>query len=120
MFMFCDSRVIFVEYHGIKEGGRREMVRSDFYRNMIHLMIVVVIIFLPTVARAVPPVSVDRNGIALGGYDPVAYFTMGRAVKGSQVYQYEWMGARWLFSKEEHRELFMNDPKKYAPQYGGY
>lgn len=60
------------------------------------------------------------GGVAIGGYDPVAYFTMGRAVKGSDEFAHKWLGATWHFVSAEHRNLFTADPAKYAPQYGGY
>lgn len=45
---------------------------------------------------------------------------MERAVKGSEEFAHEWLGAKWLFVNAEHRELFAADPIKYAPQQGGY
>jgi YHS domain-containing protein len=54
------------------------------------------------------------------GYDPVAYFTDNHAVKGSEKFSYEWMGTPWHFASEKHREMFISEPVKYAPQYGGY
>jgi len=60
------------------------------------------------------------SGVAVRGYDSVAYFTQGKPVKGVDAYSTEWSGATWKFSSNEHLELFENDPEKYAPQYGGY
>ncbi|MEO1574380.1 MAG: YHS domain-containing (seleno)protein [Pseudomonadota bacterium] len=57
---------------------------------------------------------------ALKGYDPVSYFTDGAPAKGKKSISHEWNGANWLFSSDEHRDLFIADPEKYAPQYGGY
>lgn len=59
-------------------------------------------------------------GIAVQGYDPVAYFTEKKPVKGDVEFSYKWDGVAWLFSSAEHRELFKKDPEQYAPQYGGY
>jgi YHS domain-containing protein len=61
-----------------------------------------------------------KNGIAIKGYDTVAYFTEGKPVKGKEEFSLEWKGAKWLFSSREHLELFEKSPEKYAPQYGGY
>jgi YHS domain-containing protein len=58
--------------------------------------------------------------VAIEGYDPVAYFTDGRATKGSEKFAYDWLGATWHFANAEHRELFTKTPVKYAPQYGGH
>lgn len=60
------------------------------------------------------------GGVAIMGYDTVAYFTDGKAVKGSEKFSYEWLGTPWHFASEEHKEMFRSQPTKYAPQYGGY
>ena len=59
-------------------------------------------------------------GLALRGYDPVACFTEGAAVEGSDDYEIEWMDARWRFASQEHMQMFQANPEKYAPQFGGY
>ena len=58
--------------------------------------------------------------VALKGYDPVAYFVDGAARKGSDKFTYDWLGATWHFASAKHRDLFIEDPIRYAPQYGGY
>jgi len=60
------------------------------------------------------------GGVAIMGYDTVAYFTEGKAVKGSEEFSYEWLGTPWHFASQKHKEMFMSEPAKYAPQYGGY
>jgi hypothetical protein len=60
------------------------------------------------------------GGVAIMGYDPVAYFTENRAVQGSEKFSYEWLGTPWHFASSKHRDMFINEPVKYAPQYGGY
>ncbi len=60
------------------------------------------------------------GGVAIKGYDTVAYFTEHRAMKGSSDFSYEWLGTPWYFANNRHRDLFMADPVRYAPQYGGY
>ena len=59
-------------------------------------------------------------GIAIKGYDTVAYHTEGHAVKGQSKYSYEWNDAKWYFKSAENRDMFAANPEKYAPQYGGY
>ncbi len=80
-----------------------------------------------TLAAGVMPGFADGSvntgyfgGVAIYGYDPVAYFTENRAMKGSEEYSYEWLGTPWHFVSAKHREMFQSDPVKYAPQYGGY
>lgn len=58
--------------------------------------------------------------VAIKGYDPVAYFTEERAVKGHEELSYRWLGADWQFASEKHKQLFTQNPVKYAPQYGGH
>ena len=55
--------------------------------------------------------------VAIKGYDPVAYFTDHKAIQGSETISYDWLGATWRFSSDEHRRLFSTS--SYAPQYGG-
>lgn len=60
------------------------------------------------------------GSVAIEGYDPVAYFKMNKAVRGSEQFTHNWLGAIWQFANAEHRDLFENNPISYAPQYGGY
>lgn len=60
------------------------------------------------------------GGLAIKGYDPVAYFTDSRAVQGSSEFSQEFLGETWQFASAEHRDMFAATPAKYAPQYGGY
>lgn len=60
------------------------------------------------------------DGVAIKGFDPVAYFEQDRAMKGSEDFRYEWLGQEWHFASAKHRDLFAADPVKYVPQYGGY
>lgn len=71
-------------------------------------------------AAALDPVWSNWRGLAVAGYDPVAYFTDGKAVEGSSDFTAEWKGATWRFASAAHRDQFKADPEKYAPQYGGY
>ncbi|MBN2418721.1 MAG: YHS domain-containing protein, partial [Deltaproteobacteria bacterium] len=66
------------------------------------------------------PVNSDAEGLAINGYDPVAYFILEKPVKGAKEYTFNWNGAEWRFSSSRHLDLFKSDPEKYAPQYGGY
>ncbi len=80
----------------------------------------------PTEAMADPPnaqtdsYNVDSRGVAVQGYDVVAYFLLQAPTQGDAKYAIQWSGATWHFSSDPHRKLFQADPNKYAPQYGGY
>lgn len=71
-------------------------------------------------AFAAPPVVADEEGLAIGGYDPVAYFTQGRAVVGAERFRLRWNGAVWHFVSARSRARFAAEPTTFAPQYGGY
>ena len=60
------------------------------------------------------------SGIAIRGTDPVAYFTEGKPMPGLDNFTKQWQGAKWKFSSQKHLDLFVANPEKYAPQYGGY
>jgi YHS domain-containing protein len=57
---------------------------------------------------------------AIRGYDPVAFFTEEKPVKGTKDFTMEWNGAAWHFVSKKNLDMFKADPEKYAPQYGGY
>lgn len=61
-----------------------------------------------------------KRGYAVSGYDPVAYFTVGKPTKGDKNIVAEWNESKWLFSSEENKQLFLDNPEKYAPAYDGH
>jgi len=76
---------------------------------------------IPAIAYgAEAPVFTDRSGLAIRGFDPVAYFDEGRPVSGAELHEHRWRGAVWRFATEAHRDAFAADPERFAPQYGGY
>lgn len=79
-----------------------------------------IVLFTLSIGEALADRWYTEDGIAVQGFDPVSYFTDGEAVKGDSDLHYEWDGVAWLFSSSEHREMFKDNPEKYAPQYGGY
>ena len=62
----------------------------------------------------------EKDGAAIRGYDPVAYFTDGKPVKGSPEHQATYKGSTFHFRSKANRDAFAADPAKYAPQYGGF
>jgi YHS domain-containing protein len=65
-------------------------------------------------------VNTDEFGVAILGYDTVAYHTEKRPVKGKSEYSYSWNDAVWHFASAENRDLFAENPERWAPKYGGY
>jgi len=84
------------------------------------LLLAVLLVGLSGPVWAKKPINTNWLGLAVKGYDTVAYFTQGKPVKGGKAFEYKWQDATWRFSTAEHMEMFKADPEKYAPQYGGY
>jgi len=62
----------------------------------------------------------NSHGVAIHGFDSVAYFTRQQPTPGNPEITYAWMGSTWQFDSEANRDLFIQAPERYAPQYGGY
>ena len=65
-------------------------------------------------------VNLNDKGVIIEGYDPVAYFTDNKAVKGTEQFKAQFQGATYWFASAEHAELFKKEPQKYTPQYGAF
>lgn len=65
-------------------------------------------------------INASNTGLALQGYDPVAYFTEGQATPGSYKISAVYNDATYRFASEEHKATFEANPEAYLPQYGGY
>ena len=76
-------------------------------------------LMLSSCAHKQPEIYSDSSA-AINGYDPVAYFTDAKPVKGDQQFSYHWKDANWIFASKEHMDLFAANPEKFAPQYGGW
>ena len=72
----------------------------------------------PALAAKAPVFA--SGGVAINGYDPVAYFTESRPVKGDAAIRSDWEGATLQFASAENKAIFDGDTEKYAPKYGGY
>jgi hypothetical protein len=88
-------------------------------RNAVRLVLLVA---ASAFAPLVPSVAAEGESVplAIKGYDPVAYFTIGGPVHGLPKIEYEWDEYRYRFSRPEHRELFKADPVRYAPQFASF
>lgn len=64
--------------------------------------------------------NLDQRGVALRGFDTVAYFIEGKAVEGSPQFNATYEGATYYFASAKSREAFVADPTKYIPQFGGF
>jgi YHS domain-containing protein len=88
-------------------------------KSLLRLVLLLVAL-APAALRAEKPVNTTLFGIAIKGYDPVAYFTAGKPMKGDSAFTHEWNGATWRFANAANRDAFQAAPQKFAPQYGGY
>ena len=61
-----------------------------------------------------------NEGLAIKGYDPVAYFTDNKPVKGNKEYSTSYQGVAYYFASAVHRDEFKKNPARYEPQYGGW
>jgi len=89
---------------------------------MRYLFALLVALGVPALASAspAPSVSATEQGVAIGGYDPVAYFTEGHPVAGSASFELRWAGATWRFASAASRARFEASPEAFAPAFGGY
>ncbi|MFZ3374068.1 MAG: YHS domain-containing (seleno)protein [Chthoniobacterales bacterium] len=69
---------------------------------------------------AAPESNVDKNGLGIQGYDPVAFFTDGKPVLGKEEFHVTYRGVIYRFASAEHQAIFEKAPAKYEPQFGGY
>jgi YHS domain-containing protein len=88
------------------------------------LLLLLLGVSLGAAAPAAPVAAAEKRhapeGIGAAGYDPVAYFTDGKAVRGSEQIAAEHEGVTYRFASAEHRALFQAAPATYLPQYGGF
>ena len=74
----------------------------------------------PLLAQTKTLLNLDKSGVAIQGYDLVAFFTDHKPVKGKADFASKQVGATYLFSSKEHKDLFDKEPAKYEPVFGGY
>jgi len=85
------------------------------------LVLVGALAMATTPAAAKDPVYTSTfSNVAASGYDVVAYFAEGRPVEGSGDFTADYDGATWRFASAANRDAFLQDPERFAPQYGGY
>jgi len=86
----------------------------------LSLLLLTLGLALPAFAQTKTLLNLDKTGVAIQGYDPVAFFTDSQPVKGKPELPIKRDGALYYFASKEHRELFKSDPAKYEPVFGGY
>lgn len=108
-------------------GNARSWRMNIGIRSRVGLAVAATLVLLAGVAPlagAVKNTGREYNtlyaGLGAKGYDVVSYFTDGKPMAGSSAFTHEYGGVKWQFVSKEHRDLFASNPRKYAPQYGGF
>lgn len=97
--------------------------KKSTFTSLISLIFLNLLLLSAAIAEEKDPVVVwmdEANGYAIGGYDPVAYFTRRKAVVGSDEVQYDHKDIYWKFENVGNREAFKSYPQIYSPQFAGY
>jgi len=84
------------------------------------LTIILVVLAMPVLAQTKTLLNLDKAGLAIQGYDPVAFIADGKPLKGKPELGFRHKGALYYFATKEHRDAFKADPTKYEPAFGGY
>jgi YHS domain-containing protein len=91
---------------------------------MKRLLLLAATTLIAACGNSEPPVYAESisqtDGVAIGGYDAVAYHTQSEAIVGDPSHTVDWEGATWHFADEENASTFESDPEAYAPAYGGH
>ncbi len=94
---------------------------AEFAMALLSVFVIAVLAFSSVQAATSRLVWSDTvTGFAIGGFDPLTYFTTRRPKQGSSEYEYDWQGVTWRFVNQGNRTAFIKHPEIYAPQFGGY
>jgi YHS domain-containing protein len=112
--------------HTTKAGGAKgicKVVKAD-PTNLVMKKLFVALFFatlvLPLAAQTKTLLNLDKTGLAIQGYDPVAFFNDAKPVKGKPEFPAQHNGALYYFASKEHRDVFKANPTNYEPAFGGY
>ena len=92
--------------------------RRHVLAGLIATPIAGAVLVSPALAASAPIYT--EEGIAWDGHDPVGYFSNGAPTPGVPEFSFDYKGSKVLFASAENRDMFVADPGKYAPQFGGY
>ena len=89
-------------------------------RSFLGFLMAVVVATPVTAGNPQKMLNTGSDNAAIKGYDTVAYFTERQPMKGKPEFAYRWNDAQWQFTNAAHRDLFVADPERYVPQFGGF
>jgi hypothetical protein len=95
-------------------------LRVEFLKLLLTLLLSIISVTNLCAADSVRPVNKDESGIAIKGYDTVAYLAESRGVRGKEGFEYLYEESRWRFSSAVHRDLFAANQVRYMPRYKGF
>jgi YHS domain-containing protein len=84
------------------------------------LLLLTLLFTTPLLAQTNSLLNLNKEGVAIQGYDPVGFFTSKQPVKGRPEFKSQYHGATYYFASEEDKNLFDKEPAKYEPAYGGF
>jgi YHS domain-containing protein len=97
------------------------------FDQILKMKVLAMVLFLFSASAGFSQTDVFRmkqfnldDGIAIKGYDPVAYFTVGKAEKGKSAFSSSYHGVNYHFANTANLNSFLSNPEKYEPQYGGW
>ena len=105
--------------------GKEETKQNRFFKIVFAGLIIIISLITSLFANAQKYNgkylnNVDANGVIIDGYDPVAFFTDNKPVKGDAKFQYNYEEATYYFASQEHLDIFKANPEKYKPQFGAW
>ena len=95
-------------------------MKRPVWRRVRVIALAVMLVGLVRVSGALAGEFYETGGLAIRGYDPVAYFAEQRPVQGSTRYTSSYLGSMFHFATAENRAAFQANPARFAPQYGGF
>ncbi|WP_423909183.1 YHS domain-containing (seleno)protein [Candidatus Spongiihabitans sp.] len=94
---------------------------KNYLRNLTYLfMLAAMTLPGPAWSGEDPIYTTYFSSVAAGGYDVTSYFSEAQPIKGEKAFKMEYMDADWYFANQENLDKFIQNPQRYAPQYGGY
>lgn len=88
--------------------------------RIVRLLIALPLLATLCLAESKALLNLDKSGLAIQGYDPVAFFTENKPVKGRMEFQSAYHGATYYFASADDKARFDKEPAKYEPAYGGF
>lgn len=102
-------------------SARRERKQNRVFGAVVAVALTLSVLSSPALGGLTQRVVVNwQSGLAIDGYDPVAFFTDGKPETGSGNFELPYAGAVWRFVNDSNRAAFAQRPDVYMPQYGGY